>query len=292
MSSTRLCIPLLFVTGIIITFAVVTPLVDAMENNERTVIAEVNGEPIYLEELYEAWESMPEAYRKQFPRGFRDLLEQWIRQYLLEQAARESGLHKEPCVERKIEHLTRQVLVQEFIDREVMEKVEVSEEKIESEYLANPSLYTEAARVEAWHIMVESEEDADEAMHRLRQGESFDEVARQMSVAPDASRGGEMGMVRRGDLSQGMEEVVFGLSEGDISPVTRSEYGYHIFMLERHEEPRLKDLDEVRDEIIARLSSRLKQEIFEKLVEDLKTMAEIAIIEDNIPSELLHDGGD
>ncbi len=292
MKGIRKCVFFVCWTSIVIALAFLFPLARAEENRELTVIAEVNGEPIYLEELRETWDSMSESYRKQLPRGFRDLLEQWIRQYLLEQAARESGLHREPCVERKIEHLVRQVLVQEFIDREVVERVEVSEEIIEAEYTANPSLYTEAEKVEARHIMVESEEAADEVIRRLSHGENFEEVARQMSIAPDASQGGFMGTVRRGDLSPEMENVVFNLSEGEISPVIKSEYGFHVFRVENHEEARLKEIEDVREEIIARLSSRLKQEIFEKLVEDLKTTAEIAIIEDNIPLELLQGGGE
>jgi len=58
--------------------------------NEQVAIAEVNGEPVYLAELKEIWDTMPENYRTQFPGGFKDLLEQWIRQVLLVQEAKKT----------------------------------------------------------------------------------------------------------------------------------------------------------------------------------------------------------
>ena len=37
------------------------------ETGEKTVVARVNGEPIYAEDLQEIWDALPEVYRVQFP---------------------------------------------------------------------------------------------------------------------------------------------------------------------------------------------------------------------------------
>lgn len=129
--------------------------------NEQVVIAEVNGEPVYLAELKEIWDTMPENYRTQFPGGFKDLLEQWIRQVLLVQEAKKLGLADDPDVKKKIENVTQQIMIQEFVTREIIEKAVVSDEEIEKEYSSNPTLYTEAEQVKARHIMVNTKEEAD-----------------------------------------------------------------------------------------------------------------------------------
>uniref|UniRef100_A0A7V3YMT9 peptidylprolyl isomerase n=1 Tax=Candidatus Caldatribacterium californiense TaxID=1454726 RepID=A0A7V3YMT9_9BACT len=262
---------------------------------ERKIVAEVNGEPIYLEDLERIWNSLPEAYRTQFPRGMQDLLEQFIRQLLLLQEARKIGLESDPEVVKQIEELKKQVLIREIIKREIIEKVQVSDEEIQKEYNANPTLYTEPEQVKARHIMVSSREKAEAILAELKTGRPFEEVAREKSESPDALSGGAMGYIRRGDLDPEIEKVLFELAPGNYSDIVEINDGFHIFLVEEHLKPRLKELSEVREEIIARLTPQKQQEAFEKWIEELKSKAEIAIIEENLPSgsnaEKVQEGG-
>ncbi|HSV30721.1 MAG TPA: peptidyl-prolyl cis-trans isomerase [Atribacteraceae bacterium] len=256
---------------------------DTAKVQDNPVVAKVNGEPIYLADLQEIWDEMPENDRRQFPRGFQDLLEQWIRQHLLAQAAREQGIDQEPAILKKIENLTRQILVHEYINREIVGRVEVSDQQIESEYQANPALYTAPESRKIRHIMLNSQEDADQVLQGLREGRDFSEIAREWSIAPDAQSGGDMGFVQRGDLGPDIEETVFNLTEGSFSEVIKSDYGFHVFFVEESREARIKELSEVREEIASRLLPRMQQEAFETMIGDLKNRAEIAIIEENLP---------
>jgi len=251
---------------------------------EQKIVAEVNGEPVYLEDLERIWNNLPEAYRTQFPGGMRDLLEQFIRQLLLLQEARKIGLESDPEVVKQIEELKKQVLIREIIKREIIEKVQVSDEEIQKEYNANPTLYTEPEQVKARHIMVSSREKAEAILEELKTGRPFDEVAREKSESPDALSGGAMGYIRRGDLDPEIERILFELAPGNYSDIVEINDGFHIFFVEEHLKPRLKELSEVREEIVARLTPRKQQEAFEKWIEELKSKAEIAIIEENLPS--------
>lgn len=251
---------------------------------ERKIVAEVNGEPIYLEDLERIWNSLPEAYRTQFPGGIRDLLEQFIRQVLLLQEARKMGLDSDPEVIRQIEEMKKQILIREIIKREIIDKVQVSEEEIQKEYNANPTQYTEPEQVKARHIMVSSREKAEAILAELQTGRPFEEVAREKSESPDALGGGSMGYIKRGDLDPEIEKVLFELAPGNYSDIIEINGGFHIFLVEEHMKPRLKELSEVREEIIARLTPQKQQDAFEKWIEELKSKAEIAIIEENLPS--------
>jgi len=253
--------------------------------NEQVVIAEVNGEPVYLAELKEIWDTMPENYRTQFPGGFKDLLEQWIRQVLLVQEAKKLGLADDPDVKKKIENVTQQIMIQEFVTREIIEKAVVSDEEIEKEYSSNPTLYTEAEQVKARHIMVNTKEEADVVQKELKEGKPFEQVAKEKSQSPDAQTGGEMGMIRKGDLEPEMEKVLFDLAPGNVSESIETDYGIYVFLVEDHLQPRLKDLAEVKEEIRTKLLPKVQQEAFEKMIEAMKNKSEIAILEENLPKE-------
>lgn len=256
------------------------------ETGEKTVVAEVNGEPIYAEDLQEIWDALPEVYRVQFPGGVKDILEQLIRETLLVQRAQELGLENDPVVQKRLEEIKRQLLVQELIKREIVDKVEVTDEEIEEEYTSNPSLYTEPERVKAKHIMTSTKEKAEEVLQELQSGRPFEEVAKEKSESPDAQQGGEMGYLKKGDLEPDLEKVLFDLAPGKFSDIVETGYGFHIFLVEEHIDPRLKELGEVKGEISSRLLPRKQQEAFEKLIEELKNQAEIVIIEENLPEEV------
>ncbi|MGQ9621953.1 MAG: peptidylprolyl isomerase [Candidatus Caldatribacteriaceae bacterium] len=254
------------------------------ESTEPKIVAEVNGEPIYLEDLRRIWDNLPESYRIQFPGGMKDLLEQFIRQLLLVQEAKKVGLESDPGVLKQIEELKKQVLIREIIKREIIDKVQVGEEEVQKEYNANPALYTEPEQVKVKHIMVSSREKAEAVLGELKLGRPFEEIAREKSESPDAPSGGVMGYVRKGDLDPEIEKVLFELAPGNYSDIVESKEGFHIFLVEEHLKPRLKELSEVREEIVARLTPKKQQEAFEKWIEELKNKAEIAIIEENLPS--------
>ncbi len=267
--------------GMVLAEEVASP---APSETKGKIVAEVNGEPIYLEDLKRIWDSLPEAYRAQFPGGMRDLLEQFIRQLLLLQEARKMGLESDPEVVRQIEEAKKQILIREIIKREIIEKVQVSEEEIQKEYNANPTQYTEPEQVKAKHIMTSSREKAEAILAELRTGRPFEEVAREKSESPDALSGGSMGYIRRGDLDPEIEKVLFELAPGNYSDIVEINDSFHIFFVEEHLKPRLKELSEVREEIIARLTPQKQQEAFERWIEELKSKAEIAIIEENLAS--------
>ena len=147
------------------------------ETGEKTVVAEVNGEPIYAEDLQEIWDALPEVYRVQFPGGVKDILEQLIRETLLVQRAQELGLENDPVVQKRLEEIKRQLLVQELIKREIVDKVEVTDEEIEEEYTSNPSLYTEPERVKAKHIMTSTKEQ--KKFYKNYSLAPFEEVAKE-----------------------------------------------------------------------------------------------------------------
>lgn len=81
----------------------------------------------------------------------------------------------------------------------------------------------------ALHIMVTTEEEANEIKKLLDQGSDFKELAKQRSKGPSAPRGGDLGIITKGDLMPELDKAISSLSVGQISGVIKTEQGYHIF---------------------------------------------------------------
>lgn len=66
----------------------------------------------------------------------------------------------------------------------------------------------------------------------LKAGADFAALAKRYSQDPgSAQQGGDLGLVRRGQFVKEFESAVFSLSDGQISPIVQTDFGYHIIQL-------------------------------------------------------------
>jgi parvulin-like peptidyl-prolyl isomerase len=92
-----------------------------------------------------------------------------------------------------------------------------------------------AEQARARHILVETEEEANEVIERLDAGEEFSDLAAELSLDPgSAADGGDLGFVPRGRFVESFDEAVFTLPVGEIGEPVQSQFGWHIIeVLER-----------------------------------------------------------
>lgn len=97
---------------------------------------------------------------------------------------------------------------------------------------------TQLAEVLARHIFIAG--DASDVEPRLRQARqqlvsgtaSFEELANQISEDPNsADKGGELPWFSEGQLPAEMEDMATTLTEGEISPPFRTQFGWHLMQL-------------------------------------------------------------
>ena len=135
------------------------------------------------------------------------------------------------------------LLVEALQERKARE-IQITRREVEEFYETyRDSLPELKASVKIRHILrpIEASTSAEEVARRkiqeikrrLENGESFEELARQYSQDPgSASRGGDLGMLERGDLVREFEEVAFALQPGEISDIVKTRFGFHIIKLE------------------------------------------------------------
>jgi dolichyl-diphosphooligosaccharide--protein glycosyltransferase len=81
------------------------------------------------------------------------------------------------------------------------------------------------------HILVNSSEEANALLARLKHGADFASLAANFSKDTSASRGGDIGWIMRGQTVEPFEAAAFNLSVGQISGIVQTQFGYHIIQL-------------------------------------------------------------
>ena len=216
------------------------------------ILARVNGEPITAQQLDDGFTANHQGHGVLLAgRGaVRDFLDRVIDKQLLIQEARRIGAEEQPDIQKWRAGLRAKRAAESFFKDEVTKKVVVPEEKVAAAYSRL------GERFSARHILVSSREAAERALARIKAGEEFGEVARQLSRAETGSRGGDLGIVQWGRMDPKIEDVLWGLREGDISEPFETEEGWNLLHVTDRKSEELPKLGEARARLQATLVQR------------------------------------
>ena len=78
------------------------------------------------------------------------------------------------------------------------------------------------------HILVKTQQEADEILGKIDKGESFSKIASEKSLCPSGKKGGDLGTFGRGNMVREFEMAAFGLEKGQISKPVKTQFGWHI----------------------------------------------------------------
>jgi peptidyl-prolyl cis-trans isomerase C len=83
-------------------------------------------------------------------------------------------------------------------------------------------------KVHCAHILVKTEKEVNAVLERLKKGEKFSAIAKDVSLCPSKKRGGDLGTFGRGQMVKEFENTAFVLEKGQISGIVKTQFGYHI----------------------------------------------------------------
>jgi parvulin-like peptidyl-prolyl isomerase len=83
-------------------------------------------------------------------------------------------------------------------------------------------------KVHCAHILVKTQKEAKMVLKRLKNGETFGKLAKEVSLCPSKKRGGDLGIFGRGKMIKEFETAAFALQKRQISPIVKTQFGYHI----------------------------------------------------------------
>ncbi|MFA5266809.1 MAG: peptidylprolyl isomerase [Methanoregula sp.] len=85
-----------------------------------------------------------------------------------------------------------------------------------------------AAQARASHILVKTEEQANQIMKRITDGEEFAAVAKRFSSCPSGKSGGDLGWFGKGMMVPEFEKVAFYEEVGKVVGPVKTQFGYHV----------------------------------------------------------------
>ena len=85
--------------------------------------------------------------------------------------------------------------------------------------------------VNAAHILVNSEKDAQNIMARIEKGEKFEDLAKRFSKCPSKSKGGNLGWFGKGDMVPEFETAAFAAKKGEVVGPVKTQFGYHLILV-------------------------------------------------------------
>ena len=185
------------------------------------------------------------------------------------------------------DQVRRTLLVMRFVDRQVVGDVKISDEDVRRYYDQNPSEVTRREAVGLRQIVVHLPPDAsvearaqarekiEAILKEVRSGGDFAVLARRYSDGPEASRGGDAGLLIKGKGPPAIERVAFTLQPGQTSDVIESRRGFHIIQVTEKRPEGPIPLDQAKEKIRARLAARERQDKIRAYVDQLREQARV-----------------
>lgn len=247
---------------------------------EENVIAQIGNEKITADGFAERMLSTPPAYQaylntEQGKKQFVDLI---VREKLILESAKQAGVNKRAEYKQAIEEFKQEqkrqlkdyedgIMMEMYLKDLQSNTLSVSEEEVNKYYEENKADFDTPIAIVARHILVPTKEEAELALERIKKGESFETVAKEMSTDKiSAQKGGLIGPFKKGELVKEFEDVVFTLNKGEISEIVESPYGMHI--ITKVSEEKLPAVSE--DVAKAEIKRIIEKNKFEKWFESTK----------------------
>ena len=258
-------------------------------------MARVNGEAITLRELRERLDDLPDQ------RPPEQVLRELIKEHLLLQKAREMGLHPPHSIldlmaeeiqgkapfqsdlsKRELEDRLAKLWLLGKVAEKLCPPPPITDTEARRYYQSHKGEYKIPERVIARQIVVASEEKAREVLKALESKKArFQDMAKRYSIGPEGERGGLLDPIYKGEEPPGFH-ILFTMKEGQLSPIVRSPYGYHIFKLEKRERSKVLPFSQVKDAIKRRLQSARTKECLDKWLASAMRKGKIEVYKEKL----------
>ena len=254
-----------------------------LENRkDDPVLAVVNGYKIRVSNFKKQMAALPEFYQAYAAANRSQFLRDLIDRELVYQKARRSPYAGSAHLRERLEELKKDLLVQEYVQKEILENPDIPEREMKQYYQTHPMDFIQPASVHLYEIMVSDLKTAENIVEKFRKGDGFEDLARNYSEAPSRSRGGNLGFVREGSLPIQLERVAFQLPPNGLSSPLKTEDGYYLLMARQKIPSRHLSYEESVPLIKKILSSKQGEENFTNFLKNLRARSRIKVMEDNL----------
>ncbi len=230
------------------------------------LLAKVGDVEIFESDLDGVFKAIPQEIQTAYmgKEGRKKLLDEIIYQELFYIDALDKGLDKTEEYEHHIKEFGKGVL-RDMNIAQVTSQIEVTDDDIRDFYNKNGDALA-VPEIKVSHILVDTKEEAEEAIERINAGEDFAKVAKDMSSCPSKSKGGDLGFFGKGRMVPEFEQAAFALKKGEMSGPVQTQFGFHVVLKTDEKGAKKPPFNDVKEQIRSTLTFQKQNELFLKKV--------------------------
>ena len=156
------------------------------------------------------------------------------------------------------EHALKQLAI-----NSVLKDITVTDEEMQAFYKENPQHFEKGETVHAKHILVDSEEKAQDIMNKITAGDIyFEDAAKEFSSCPSNAQGGDLGEFGKGQMVPEFDQAVFAAEVGKVVGPVKTQFGYHLIKVEDKKDASVTPFDEVKEQIREKMLKNKKNQAY------------------------------
>jgi len=253
----------------------------AEEIGPDTVVARVGGTEITLGHMI--------VMRAQLPAEYQQLPDDVLYQAVLDQLIRQTAVVNDIGGDLSLgARLALENEQRSFVAGEALSRVAeaaVTDDSLDAAYEAAYAGDDPGREFHAAHILVATEEEAQQIIEELQDGADFAELAKAKSTGPSGPNGGDLGWFSEGMMVKPFEDAVMELRPGEISAPVQTQFGWHVIELKESRIAEAPTLNEVREE----LSQQIQRDAIEKAMEEITAAADVTRTDVEVDPAILND---
>ncbi len=176
------------------------------------------------------------------------------------------------------EQTVRESLETQAVYRVIAGTIDHSEEELVAFFEEYRAEYEIAEQVQASHILVETEDLAQQLLAELSAGGDFASLAQEHSIdTGSGARGGDLGWFERGRMVAEFEDAAFSTPAGELSDIVQTQYGYHIIWVTDYQPQERPAYEDVIDLVTADFEAEVMAVRFNEWYAAARPIADISV---------------
>ncbi|MDQ0467515.1 peptidylprolyl isomerase [Labrys wisconsinensis] len=227
--------------------------------------AVVNGQPITEKDIAIASEDLASGLPQQMtPEQKRDYLTSYsVDMALVAAEAEKEKVVDQADLDQRLAYFRKKILMEQLLTK--VGKDAVTDEAMRKLYDDTVKTIPPEQEAHARHILLETEDEAKKAYDRVKGGEDFSKVAKELSKDPGSSDGGDLGWFTKDRMVKEFADAAFALKPGEISQPVKSQFGWHVIKLEELRQKPVPSFEQVKPQIETYLQRKAQQDLILKL---------------------------
>ncbi|MEE2698524.1 MAG: peptidylprolyl isomerase [Pseudomonadota bacterium] len=240
---------------------------------EDPIVAVVNGSEIRFSQVQAAHKRLPKKFQRiPIEEILPSLVDSLIDTHLAAAKAMQEKLDKTTEFKLQMEWIKKQVLQELILDKVL--KAKVKDVNLLQLYKKEVQKLSTAEQIQASHILLKTEKEANDVISLLKKGSNFAELAKNQSIGPSASNGGDLGFFGPGQMVPEFEKAAYKLKPGThTKKAVKTQFGWHVIKVVKRKKIEVPNFESMK----SKLRNTLLQERVAAFIKGLRKGSKITL---------------